>query len=152
MKILKVTVKSEVDIYADISFLGKFTDTFTEGAIERGDVGHGQYRYFVPAISGEESDNPDSPMLDYKRAEAFESGEWHMRGVTACAEVQLTQSGPVQKITSGGLWGVESDSGEDYFREVGAEQLSDLRGQLLACGFTPQQIETAIKSAKRGEG
>ncbi len=36
----------------------------------------------------------------------------------------------IQEIDSGGLWGIESDSGEDYFKEVAGEQIDEIEGYL----------------------
>lgn len=36
-----------------------------------------------------------------------------------------TEHGPIQRLTSGGLWGIESDSEESYFVEVEGGRSSD---------------------------
>lgn len=52
----------------------------------------------------------------------------------------------VQNITSGGLWGVESDSDASYLAEIEQEQLSELRQQLRAIGFSNRAISAAFKN------
>jgi hypothetical protein len=57
----------------------------------------------------------------------------------------MSDSVVVQKITSGGLWGIESDSDRSHFAEVTAEELADLKAQLLALGFSKRAISQAFK-------
>lgn len=67
--------------------------------------------------------------IDQDKARLESYGQsWEMLGVMA--EARVTVNGSFQTITSGGLWGVESDSQDSYFQEVGREQLADLKGQL----------------------
>jgi hypothetical protein len=56
-----------------------------------------------------------------------------------------------QTITSGGLYGIESDSDADYFAEVEQEQLAELRGQLHVIGFSKRAIASAFKNVERGK-
>lgn len=51
----------------------------------------------------------------------------------------------MQEITSGGLWGVESDSDRKYLADIDTEQLSELREQLRAVGFSTRAISTAFR-------
>ena len=46
----------------------------------------------------------------------------------------VTVNGVVQTIKSGGLWGIESDSEEEYRREIEAEQVGELRAILESLG------------------
>ena len=104
---------------------------------ELGDMERGQYRYFVPAMTGEETGNPDSPMEDYRRMEAYNRDDWAMYGVVAKAEVSRPIGNGCRRIetfSSGGLWGIESDSDDSYFAEVAAQELADLKGHLEAFG------------------
>ena len=52
----------------------------------------------------------------------------------------------IQDISSGGLWGVESDSDKAYFAEVAGEELAELKSQLQALGFSKRAISQAFKS------
>lgn len=76
-----------------------------------------------------------------QRKAAYWANDWGIVGVDARAIVCV--GGVRQEITSGGLWGIESDSGEDYFTEIESEQLDELAGILRALGFTAEQIEEA---------
>jgi hypothetical protein len=140
-----VKLTREVDQNADLSYLGEYSNLDDGNAIdrqERGDIGRGEYRYFNPAMTGEETGNPNSPEEDYARAEDYNRGGWCMTGVYAVAEVVI--GGTIQRIRSGGLWGVESDSDNEYFAEIGREQLSELAEQLAALGFSRKAINAAI--------
>jgi|SRR6185312_6164451 len=80
-------------------------------------------------------------------------------GIRADAEIALAPShapgmnpftGPLQTITSGGLWGIESDSDADYLKSVEDEQLAELRNQLHAIGFSQRAITAAFRNVERG--
>lgn len=123
----KIIVKVETDIDADFSdYLGEYASTLgpddrTIDREERGDMGRGEHRYFVAAMSGEQTGNADSVEQDYQRAEAYNRGEWCMVGVYAVANIRIhtPQGGysSIQTIRTPGLWGIESDSTDDYIAE-----------------------------------
>jgi hypothetical protein len=148
-RILRVTIHRDVDGSPDLSWLGEYTNRPSEHSVdrqERGDIGRHEYRYFTPALTGEETGNADSPVQDYERMEAYNRGDWCMVGVWAEAEVQL--GGTIcQRIRSGGLWGIESDSG-DYLDDVAKEELASLETELASVGFTPRQITKALEKAE----
>ena len=81
---------------------------------------------------------------DYERCEAYNRQVWCYLGIIAKAEVRSAQ-GIVQTLRSGGLWGVESDSGESYLEEVGQEQLTELRAELEGYGFSARAIDYAFR-------
>lgn len=83
---------------------------------------------------------------DYRRHERF-GRDWYTIGIIAKAEVQLAGSSLTQTLRSPGLWGIESDSGEDYLRSVEREELDAISLELRAIGCTDKQITAAIKSA-----
>lgn len=72
--------------------------------------------------------------LSKERIKAWHYDEWHYVGVWAEAKIIL--SGTVQTISTGGLWGIESDSDEAYFREVEEQEYDELRDMLAKIGFT----------------
>jgi hypothetical protein len=100
----------------------------------------------IIAITVKIIDDPDgdssylSEAEDRDRLEALHRGDWGFVGVRAQAQAVL-DGNVVQDLTSGGLWSIESDSDKDHFREVGAEELSTLKDQLRAVGFSDGQIE-----------
>ncbi len=60
----------------------------------------------------------------------------------------MTPETNTQTITSGGLWGIESDAGK-YFEEVEREELAALCDQLHALGFSKRTIAAAFRSVER---
>lgn len=147
-RILGNRVERVVDDSPDLSWIGEYGNAAeSPNAIdrkERGDMDRGEYRYFNPSMTGEETGNPDSPEEDYRRMESYNNGDWCMLGIIAKAEI-LTPSGTRQTIRSSGLWGVESDSGEDYLKDVGAEQLVELRAELESLGIGSRAISRAFQ-------
>lgn len=81
---------------------------------------------------------------DRERLAAYNRNEWHMVGVYAEASVHI--NGVKQTLRSGGLYGIESDSG-DYLDEIAAEQVEDLKqilgylGLVLPTGFNTEDAE-----------
>jgi len=153
-RILSVKVERRTDPDPDTSYLGKYSNTPgpDDRTVDRkalGHMGRGEFRYFIAANSGKDTGNPDSVRQDYDRMEALNRGEWQHVGIMAAANIVLPGSDVVQRIASGGLWGIESDSGEDYFAEVEAEELADLRGELETIGFGKRQIDLAFRTAER---
>jgi hypothetical protein len=86
------------------------------------------------------SGDPDYAEQDAERREAYRRGDFSMVGVVAEADVVI--DGVTQHITSGGLWGVESDSGDEYIDEVAAEEYADLRKILTSIGVPTSQLPT----------
>lgn len=135
---------------------------------ERGDMGRNEFRYFnglVENYKGEEPENIRKYIRqDYERMESLNAGNWCYIGIRAEASVLLsantsmspkeraaTCSHVTQTITSGGLWGIESDSDKSYFAEVEAEELSGLRTELTALGFSRRAIAKAFKDVEHRE-
>ena len=122
---------------------------------EHGDLEHGELRYFNASVENYEGETPEQirkyVRCDYERMERLNRGDWCYVGIRAEAEILIPSGGAnlAQEITSGGLWGIESDSDESYFAEVGAEELAELRTQLSGIGFSKRAIGTAIKNAAR---
>jgi hypothetical protein len=99
---------------------------------------------------------------DYERMEAYNRDEWGFIGIRAEATVIIGEvcrirnekgeeivTGRIhQFLTSGGLWGIESDSDQSYFREVEQEELNQLRRILHEWGFSFRAIAAAVKESK----
>jgi hypothetical protein len=137
----------------DLSYLGKWSarpgpDDRTIDRREHKNIGRHQCEYFIAAMSGDDTGNPESVMQDWKRMEDYEDGEWRMVSIYATAQFRLTEDGPVHTIRSCGLWGIESDSGDEYFAEVKAEELEQLRTELHALGFEDDEIDEAAGLAE----
>lgn len=108
-----------------------------------------KYNYFLPYAGGEKEGTEDYQKYgkqDFARMESLNNGDWNFIGIIAKAEI-VTESGIMQTIRSGGLWGIESDSG-DYLDEVGKEELVNLRSELMALGFGKRAIDYAFKTVE----
>ncbi len=67
--------------------------------------------------------DPDYADQDRERHDSY-GDKWHMIGIRAEADVII--HGTSQHVTSGGLWGIESDSGKKYFREIAKDEYDAL--------------------------
>jgi predicted transcriptional regulator len=110
-----------------------------------------EYRYFNGNVENYTGNTPEDirkyVRQDYERMERLNRGDWCYIGIRAEAKIMIDNV--CQKITSGGLWGVESDSSREYFAEIEAEELYELRKQLTAVGFSKRAIATACKNIER---
>lgn len=165
-KIFEVRIEHKLDESPDLSYLGEYSSSAdSDLAIdrkERGDMNQNEFRFFN-AASGPGGCNYDSTVpikqakkyieQDYARCESYNRGDWHYMGIAAVAKVGLSLDGgktfTTEKIRSGGLWGIESDSDRTYVRSVEDEELDDLKRLLAVCGFGRSVIARAIKSAER---
>lgn len=121
-----VTVESDYNYYLDYLI----TELDYEGNIVKSD----QYsnddikKYGKKLIMGYIED-------DKKRLKAFENNEWGFVGVVAHATVRFELDGwRLQTFDSEGIWGIESDSGEDFIIENIEGQLSNLKRHLEVFG------------------
>ena len=90
--------------------------------------------------------------------EDLNKGNWCFMGIRAEAEyrfVYMTEGKGgrdyynTQKLTSGGLWGLESDMDKGDWEYNEKEQLAELRTELKALGFSSRAISTAFKTIER---
>lgn len=116
-------------------------------------------KYGKPAYGNTPEEIRKYVRQDYERMESLNAGHWCYIGIRAEAEVSFPSlvnkgcvhghevySHIVQRITSGGLWGIESDSDRKYSADVQEEELAGLKSELLALGFSRRAIATAFKS------
>ncbi len=167
-RILKIELKQMADESPDTSWMGEFSnhaDTqfaidhqersgssrvkqwFNPGTIEDFDPNAS----WIPAGTEDKREYWHQAMTknaeqDYARMCSLCAGEFEFIGIGAKAEVVVNNT--CQMVTSGGLWGIESDSGEDYLREEEQNQLAELRTILCEMGFSKRSIATAIKEMR----
>jgi len=87
---------------------------------------------------------------NYDRIMQYEKGYLMDYGVIAETEIYTSRNGEywkIDKITSSGLWGLSSDSGDQYFQDEAKNQIDELKNTLLEFGFKNLEIEKAIKNA-----
>jgi len=95
-------------------------------------------------------EDPDTSYLDQDdpdfsdRREAYLRGDFGFVGVRAEAKVAIESV--VQTLTSGGLWGIESDSGDDYIREIAGEEWHALRDILLSVGVPTSELPKEVEA------
>lgn len=89
-----------------------------------------------------DDDEPDASYLEGERREEYENGDFKFVGVRAEAEVVV--GGVVQTLTSGGIWGVESDV-EGHIRMLAEEEYTDLRKILISIGVLTSQLPQKIE-------
>lgn len=153
-KIKKITLKRVPDYDADLSYLGTFDpQAQSDYAIAHEPDNNRTFNWFNP--QNVEGDTPRNlrkyAKQDYERMMAYENGHWHMMMVKAEAEIATSEKGNswlINKVSSGGLWGLESDSDESYFKEVEDEQMAELKDLLLELGFTAEDIAKAPKESE----
>jgi len=124
------------------------------------------YHYFNGPVDNYKGESPEDirkyVRQDYERMESLNAGHWCFIGIRAEAEITpnvihadntpyARSHGVIQKITSGGLWGVESDSDKAYLADIEKEELSSLREELRSLGFSSRAISTAFKNMERTE-
>lgn len=115
MNLIRVTVHTDTDETPDLSYLDQ-TDA------EMG-----------PGFEAESAE----------RRRAYEAGDWEMVGVYVTAHL-LSDYGVTHTLRSMGLWGIESDSGDEYLHDVAVEEMLAIVTDLRALGITDDQIAAAI--------
>jgi len=86
---------------------------------------NGAYVTFRRLISPDETAKPtDFECYDADQIEAYSRGDWCFVGVQAAALMTIVTDGcaRIYKLTSPGLWAIESDSGEEYLNDVFREE------------------------------
>jgi len=136
--------------------IGLIADTQSEAQecdCSGGDMERNEYRYFNPCWENYKGESPADirkyVRQDYERMERLNRGDWVYLGIRADAEIIV--DGVSQEISSGGLWGVESDSDRAYLSEIDGEQLAELREQLRGLGFGTRAISTAFRNVEHAE-
>lgn len=152
----KITIVSETDTSWPSDELGEYRNTpgDDDKTIDRQSLGHqgrNEYRYFVAAMSGD----PDSVMEDYRRAESLNRGEWYRVGITAVVTVSYpagTRQCAIRRMemmSSAGLWGIDSDSGDSYIQDVIKEELADICDHLRTFGVCLDNFDAMAEHARK---
>ncbi len=87
-------------------------------------------------VSGDEM--PDASYLEQEglgfedRLAQYRAGDFSFVGVQVEAELYIPYGDGyiMQSVLTPGLWGIEDDSGEDYFRSVAGDEIEVLRDML----------------------
>jgi hypothetical protein len=94
--------------------------------------------------------DPDFREQDEARLAAWRNDQWHFVGIRARAIIKIphgtnSECWITSELLSPGLWGIESDSGEDYFQQVYQEE-RDILIAMLASLHTYQLTPKADQS------
>lgn len=150
---LQFEVTFKVDEYPDLSWIGEYTDRYTDGAINtftmQGYVDHSKYKYFVACQSFSERLSglrkyhlsertariaaAKELLDDYKLYESYNNGEWYMQGVIVTAYLDGV------KVDSNSLWGVESNAGDEFMQEIVDDLVSQIMYELSDKGSELEQ-------------
>lgn len=107
-------------------------------------------RYFNPNAENYKGESDEDIrkycLQDFERMQGYNTGEWSFIGIKA--EAQIVVAGLCQTITSGGIWGIESDSDRDHFRMIESEEIDQLKSQLHAIGFSKRAISAAMRNVE----
>ena len=148
VKLDRIIIEKHIDDNPDTSWIGEYTDKWDDHNIccccgeylmdidhpvpERGR----NFRYFSPYGHGYKRDEEEydrAAKHDFKRMEGLNRGDWCFIGINAKAltSYELQQNTHfIEDFSSGGLWGIESDSDEHYIIEVVEEQLDELKDHI----------------------
>ena len=155
VRINKVTIIQELDESPDLSYLGHYSNSpetkrKDEYAIKRENPGRGEYEYFIAEnVEGTPAQQKKYALENYKRMQDIDSGDTPVIGVHAEAEIVVDNT--IQRISSGGLWGIESDSGKQYIEEIENDELDNLNRQLSALGISADHIDVGRKEWHHNE-
>ena len=116
LKLISIDMKEEYDESPDLSYLEQFKDS-------------------------KDPEEMKYAKQDKSRLDSYYNDEWCMLGIRAIATIRI--NGILQTVSSRGLWGIESDSGDDYKQEVFEEEKIDLFDQLREIGFSEESIKEA---------
>jgi hypothetical protein len=73
---------------------------------------------------------------------AYNNDEFHLVGVRAVATIHIPAGSGwiIQTIESPGLWGIESDSGDDYFAELFEEEKEQVLDMLKELNVSTEAL------------
>jgi hypothetical protein len=151
-KISEIVIQKVNDDYPDISYLGTFSNTpAAQFSILRSEEITGVEKGTYPYFNAANVDSMEQAMENYQRALAFDRGDVVSLGVRAAAHVKTSANGKewmLHTIKTGGLYGVDSDSEQDYFSEIATQELAELCDVLREFGFTQQDIDNALSTVR----
>ena len=125
---------SDLDYGVIVIQYDKFYEDLTEEEKDQINVRNREHTGFKPCAGGEKvgtKEYKEYGLQDYKRMGQLNRGDFYFMGIIAHADIFLEENGHsvYQKITSGGVWGIESDD-KSGTEEIEKEQIEDLKHQL----------------------
>ncbi|MFA5307423.1 MAG: hypothetical protein WC365_08300 [Candidatus Babeliales bacterium] len=147
-KIFSVTIKHLNDESPDISYLETDSEINDDGTLNI--ISSMRYSSKDVELYGQQQ-VMQCIWQDLERLENY-GNTWYMMGIKASCEIGLKQnktSHLLQTLTSGGLWGIESDGDSDYFKETETDQLNELKSVLKTFSFSNKAINKAFQTVKK---
>jgi hypothetical protein len=94
-------------------------------------------------------DAPDASYLDQEgfeeRKAAWERDEFCFVGLRSVVTVHDPSSGTTLRLTSAGVWGVESDSETSYFMDLGQEELTEMADTLAQHNISIEGVTPELR-------
>lgn len=146
-RILEMSVSFVHDIYGRPDWMGEYSNEPGEGAIdlwERYGERRDRLRYFTPC-------DPENAEEDLERYEDFEKGKWSLMGVDVRVTVFTVYRGLWLKSEfRESLWGICSDSEEEYIDECAIGCLENIQKELKTLGieWNEEMAEYALQNPK----
>jgi len=146
-RLASISIKWVEDENPDLEFIGKFTDSYEEGAIELKGASGNEYKYFVSgnhAVFDKKSwshvPGKDVQKVirkhgslanvtrfyareDMKRLESFYLGKWCMTGCIVSGVYGALEA-------SDSLWGIESDCSDRYRKSTERDRIASVVAEL----------------------
>lgn len=162
----KTTIHTYGDCDADTSWMGEYSDSAKPGSIIRQtgefiedlpedepypEKGR-EYRFFHPYAAGEKIGSDDYRQYakrDFDRMESLNRGQWCFIGIEVATEV-LTDIG-ISDIIRESLWGIESDSDQEYLDAEILNLKTEIRHRLQKLGFSKKEIDASLNNAEEIE-
>ena len=133
-KAIKIEIKRIVDEHPDLSFL-ETTPEYHYGADGSNwrHVSEEDKQRVISQYGSIWNACVEYTKQDKKRLDDYNRGIWEMIGIRAVATIHIPVNGDtvkIQSIDSGGLFGIESDSSDDYIKDIGREQIAEVKNYL----------------------
>ena len=133
-KAIKIEIKRIVDENPDLSFLETTPEYHygTDGSNWR-HVSEEDKQRVISQYGSIWNACVEYTKQDKKRLDDYNRGIWEMIGIRAVATIHIPVNGDtvkIQSIDSGGLFGIESDSSDDYIKDIGREQIAEVKNYL----------------------
>jgi hypothetical protein len=173
----KTIISSEYDETGDHDYYGICGDKYKPGCIVRADQSfyedhididkedddgyplyevptiRGEYSFFYPADTGEKIGTElyrKYSLENYKRVEALNNGQWGYIGLIVETTVHIDNT--LSDTITESLWGIESDSGSEYFNGEIEELKESVKDQLRKMGFSDDEINQSVNNAETKKG
>lgn len=152
-KVIKIDVKRIVDDNPDLSFL-ETTPEYHHGkdGSSWGHVSEEDRQRIIAQYGSIWNACVEYAKQDKERLDAYNRCVWEMIGIRAVAIVHIPiddNTVKIQTIDSGGLFGIESDSGDSYIQDIGREQIAEVKNYLrILCVDGVDNCEIITEFAK----